>query len=89
MNKFAFIFLGQGSQAVGMLDAWGDRPAVTTVVKEASDALNEDIAALIKDGPKEALGLTTNTHIYIDDQPVNEWRFCCHLYPLQAENANL
>ncbi len=61
MKPFAFIFPGQGSQSVGMLDAWGDHPAVTAVVKEASDALNEDVAALIKDGPKEALGLTTNT----------------------------
>jgi [acyl-carrier-protein] S-malonyltransferase len=61
MTPFAFIFPGQGSQSVGMLDAWGDHPAVSAVVKEASDALNEDVAALIKDGPKEALGLTTNT----------------------------
>ncbi len=61
MTPFAFIFPGQGSQSVGMLDAWGDHPAVAAVVKEASDALSEDVAALIKDGPKEALGLTTNT----------------------------
>ena len=61
MTPFAFIFPGQGSQSAGMLDAWGDHPAVTAVVKEASDALNENVAALIKDGPKEALGLTTNT----------------------------
>jgi [acyl-carrier-protein] S-malonyltransferase len=44
-----------------MLDAWGDHPAVAAVVKEASDALNEDLGKLIKEGPKEALGLTTNT----------------------------
>ncbi len=44
-----------------MLDAWGDHPAVAAVVKEASDALGEDIAKLIKEGPKEALGLTVNT----------------------------
>jgi [acyl-carrier-protein] S-malonyltransferase len=61
MKPFAFVFPGQGSQAVGMLDAWGDHPAVAETVKEASDALNEDVAKLIKDGPKEALALTTNT----------------------------
>ena len=61
MKPFAFIFPGQGSQSVGMLDAWGDHPAVTEVLKIASDALNEDITKLIKEGPKEALGLTTNT----------------------------
>jgi [acyl-carrier-protein] S-malonyltransferase len=61
MKPFAFIFPGQGSQSVGMLDAWGDHPAVAAVVKEASEALNEDVGLLIKEGPKEALGLTVNT----------------------------
>jgi [acyl-carrier-protein] S-malonyltransferase len=61
MQPFAFVFPGQGSQSVGMLDAWGDHPAVTETLREASDALGEDVARLIKDGPKEALALTTNT----------------------------
>ena len=61
MKSFAFVFPGQGSQSVGMLDAWGDHPIVTQTLQEASDALHEDIAALIKTGPKEALALTTNT----------------------------
>ena len=61
MKPFAFVFPGQGSQSVGMLDAWGDHPAVRETLKEASDALGEDIAGLIKEGPKEALALTTNT----------------------------
>lgn len=61
MTPFAFVFPGQGSQSVGMLDAWGDHPVVSEVLKEASAALGEDIATLIKEGPKEALSLTTNT----------------------------
>lgn len=61
MKPFAFVFPGQGSQAVGMLDAWSDHPAVVSVLHESSDALGEDIAKLIKEGPKEALALTTNT----------------------------
>ena len=62
MNSgFAFVFPGQGSQAVGMLDAWGDHAAVREAVAEASDALGEDVGALIHNGPKEALALTTNT----------------------------
>jgi [acyl-carrier-protein] S-malonyltransferase len=61
MKKFAFIFPGQGSQSVGMLDAWGDHPVVEQTLVEASDALGEDIAKLIHDGPKDALALTTNT----------------------------
>ena len=61
MTTFAFVFPGQGSQSVGMLDAWGDHPAVLETLKEASDALGEDVAHLIHEGPKEALALTTNT----------------------------
>ena len=59
--KFAFVFPGQGSQAVGMLDAWGDHPEVLRTLAEASAALGEDVAALIRTGPKELLDLTTNT----------------------------
>jgi [acyl-carrier-protein] S-malonyltransferase len=44
-----------------MLDAWGDHPAVRETLKEASDALGEDIGRLIQEGPKETLALTTNT----------------------------
>lgn len=61
MTTFAFVFPGQGSQAVGMLDAWGDHLAVREVLDEASAALGEDIGALIRGGPKEQLDLTTNT----------------------------
>jgi [acyl-carrier-protein] S-malonyltransferase len=61
MSSFAFVFPGQGSQSVGMLDAWGDHPAVLETLKEASDAMGEDLGALIHLGPKEALALTTNT----------------------------
>ena len=61
MKQFAFVFPGQGSQSVGMLDAWGDHAVVAQTLQEASDALGEDVAKLIHEGPKEALALTTNT----------------------------
>jgi [acyl-carrier-protein] S-malonyltransferase len=61
MKQFAFVFPGQGSQSVGMLDAWGDHAVVVQTLQEASDALGEDVAKLIHEGPKEALALTTNT----------------------------
>ena len=61
MTTFAFVFPGQGSQTVGMLDAWGDHPAVRDTLAEASAALGEDVGALIHNGPKEQLDLTTNT----------------------------
>ena len=71
---FAFVFPGQGSQAVGMLDAWGDHPEVKAALAEASDALNEDVAALIHTGPKEALALTTNTQPVMLVAGVAAWR---------------
>ena len=58
---FAFVFPGQGSQSVGMLNSISERPEVRTTLQEASDALGEDVAKLIAEGPAEALSLTTNT----------------------------
>jgi [acyl-carrier-protein] S-malonyltransferase len=61
MSKFAFVFPGQGSQAVGMLNGFAGNPVVEQTVAEASDALGFDIGRLIANGPKEELDLTTNT----------------------------
>jgi len=61
MNKFAFVFPGQGSQAVGMLNGFADNPVVKDTVAEASEALQFDLGKLIAAGPKEELDLTTNT----------------------------
>jgi [acyl-carrier-protein] S-malonyltransferase len=74
MKNFAFVFPGQGSQAVGMLDAWGEHPAVLEALGEASEALGEDIAKLICEGPKEALALTTNTQPVMLVAGVAAWR---------------
>ncbi|MBX3632550.1 MAG: ACP S-malonyltransferase [Simplicispira sp.] len=74
MNSFAFVFPGQGSQAVGMLDAWGEHPAVLGALAEASDALGEDLGKLIHEGPKEALALTTNTQPVMLVAGVAAWR---------------
>jgi len=74
MTAFAFVFPGQGSQAVGMLDAWGDHPAVAATLKEASAALGEDIGRLIHEGPKEQLDLTTNTQPVMLTAGIAAWR---------------
>ena len=58
---FAFLFPGQGSQSVGMLSSIAERAEVRATLQEASEALGEDIAKLIAEGPAEALSLTTNT----------------------------
>ena len=61
MSKFAFLFTGQGAQAVGMLNGFAGNPVVDQTVQEASDALGLDLKRLIAEGPKEDLDLTTNT----------------------------
>jgi [acyl-carrier-protein] S-malonyltransferase len=59
--KFAFVFPGQGSQSVGMLNAFADNAVVRETLEEASDALDQDLGKLIAEGPAEELSLTTNT----------------------------
>ena len=61
MTKFAFVFTGQGAQAVGMLGGFAGNPVVDQTVAEASEALGQDLGKLIAEGPKEDLDLTTNT----------------------------
>lgn len=59
--KFAFVFPGQGSQSVGMLGGFEGNAAVDAVLARASEALGQDMRALIAQGPAESLNLTINT----------------------------
>ena len=59
--KLAMVFPGQGSQSVGMLNGYGDIPAVRDVLIEASDVLKQDVAKLIAEGPAAELNSTVNT----------------------------
>ena len=61
MTQFAFVFPGQGSQAIGMLNGFADNTVVQQTLAEASEALGLDLGKMINEGPKEALDLTTNT----------------------------
>jgi [acyl-carrier-protein] S-malonyltransferase len=61
MSKFAFVFPGQGSQAIGMLNGFAGNSVVADTVAEASESLKFDLGKLIAEGPKEELDLTTNT----------------------------
>src|SRR2546426_9983781 len=58
----AFLFPGQGSQAVGMGRGFYDAsPAARAIFDEANDALGFDLARLAFDGPEAELALTANT----------------------------
>jgi [acyl-carrier-protein] S-malonyltransferase len=61
MNATAFVFPGQGSQVIGMLNGFAENHVVSDTISEASDVLQLDLAKLIAEGPKESLDLTTNT----------------------------
>lgn len=59
--KFAFVFPGQGSQSVGMMNGYTDLPAVQETFKEASDILKQDFWSMVNAGPADDLNLTVNT----------------------------
>jgi [acyl-carrier-protein] S-malonyltransferase len=59
--KLAFVFPGQGSQAVGMLKGYDGLPGIAGVVDEAAAVLGIDFVRLMDHGPAEALNLTVNT----------------------------
>lgn len=72
--KFAFVFPGQGSQSPGMLDIFSDIPVVRDTLTEANDALNQDLAKLIAEGPEEALNATVNTQPAMLVAGIATWR---------------
>ncbi|WP_039033330.1 ACP S-malonyltransferase [Shewanella sp. ECSMB14102] len=62
MENFAFVFPGQGSQAVGMLaDLAEGYPVVTETFREASEVLGYDLWQLVQQGPAETLNETDKT----------------------------
>ncbi|HIE1342269.1 ACP S-malonyltransferase [Serratia ureilytica] len=62
MTQFAFVFPGQGSQAVGMLaELAAQFPIVEETFGEASSALGYDLWQLVQQGPAEELNKTWQT----------------------------
>jgi [acyl-carrier-protein] S-malonyltransferase len=59
--KLAMVFPGQGSQSVGMMNAYGDLPEIRKTIAEASEILGEDIGKLMAEGPAAELNRTVNT----------------------------
>ena len=70
----AFVFPGQGSQQVGMLDDFATHADVRATFSEASDALGDDLWTLIEQGPAETLNLTRNTQPAMLTADIALWR---------------
>jgi len=73
--QYALLFPGQGSQSVGMLSALAaSDPRVAATFKEASSALDWDIARLIQEGPEQQLNQTQHTQPALLAAGVAVWR---------------
>ena len=75
MKKFSLVFPGQGSQKLGMMDAYGDSALIRDTYAEASDALGRDLWQLATEGPAEALNQTVNTQPLMLTAGVAAYRF--------------
>ncbi|MDO6497243.1 ACP S-malonyltransferase [Photobacterium sanguinicancri] len=75
MSKFAIVFPGQGSQAVGMLAELAEKfSVVTDTFAEASEVLGYDLWALVQNGPAEDLNQTHRTQPALLTASVAIWR---------------
>ncbi len=72
--KLAFVFPGQGSQSIGMMNAWADVPVVKATFDEASGVLGLDLWQMVAEGPAEALNATVNTQPVMLTAGIAAWR---------------
>jgi [acyl-carrier-protein] S-malonyltransferase len=70
----AFVFPGQGSQQVGMMEAFAEHSVVRATFAEASETLGDDLWQLVQQGPADALNLTRNTQPVMLTAGVAVWR---------------
>jgi [acyl-carrier-protein] S-malonyltransferase len=73
-TPFSIVFPGQGSQSVGMMRGFADRPGVRATFEEASSALGEDLWAMVENGPDTVLNATVNTQPVMLTAGVAVWR---------------
>lgn len=75
--SIAIVFPGQGSQSVGMMNGFGEAPAVRATFAQASNALGRDLWKLACDGPAEAQSQTINTQPLMLTAGVAVYRLWC------------
>ena len=59
--RIAFVFPGQGSQSVGMMQSFAELAGVHETFDQASGLLGQDLWKLAAEGPADELNLTANT----------------------------
>ena len=72
--SLAVVFPGQGSQSLGMMKGFADRPVVERTFREASDLVGVDYWAMVNEGPAELLNQTVNTQPLMLVAGVACWR---------------
>ena len=73
MNKFSFIFPGQGSQSVGMMADFNGHPLIRSTFDEASEVLNIDFWKMATE-PNEEINQTTHTQPILLTAGIAIWR---------------
>ena len=82
MKKFAMVFPGQGSQAVGMLAELAEQfSIVEETFKQASEVLGYDLWSLVQHGPAEELNKTWQTQPALLAASVAVYRVWQQQYP--------
>jgi len=77
-SNLAFVFPGQGSQAVGMLAEIAEsHPEVQQTFAQASEILGRDLWQMTVEGPAEILGQTQNTQPLVLTAGYAMWRVWC------------
>ncbi|MES2205663.1 MAG: ACP S-malonyltransferase [Pseudomonadota bacterium] len=85
--KHAFVFPGQGSQAIGMLEAYSGYDDVAHAIHTASEVLGENYSLMIEQGPAELLSQTIHTQPVLLAMGVGVYNAFRKKYPSVALSA--
>lgn len=73
-KRLAFVFPGQGSQAIGMVSALAEKyPDVKTSFDQASGILGYDLWELVQNGPEQELNITSKTQPALLAASISIW----------------